>query len=60
MQSRSMDYEGPFGLAVFLYERMSPKDHPSFQSPFDLDTRRKDAERPSEEGLIFDAVKLSD
>jgi hypothetical protein len=46
-KSTSVDYDGPFRIAEVLSESMTPKDHTSFQSPFDLDTRRKDVERPS-------------
>ncbi len=53
MKSRSMDYEGPLiGLAAFLCGGTAPKNHASSQSPFDLNTRREDTKRPSEEGLI--------
>jgi hypothetical protein len=36
--------------------KSSPKDRIFFQSPFDFLTRREKAERPSEEGLSFDAI----
>ena len=53
IKSKSVDYDGPFSFAVVLSESIPPKGYPLFQSPFDLDTRRKDVERPSKKGLIL-------
>jgi len=39
-------------LAKNLYGRIALKDNHSFQSPSNLSTRRRAAERPSDEGLI--------
>jgi hypothetical protein len=39
-------------LATILYGKIAPEDTHSFQSPSNLSTRRRAAERPSEEGLI--------
>jgi hypothetical protein len=52
IKSRSMDYEGPFGLATFLSENTIPKDYVPFQSPSGSNTRREETGRPSGEGLI--------
>lgn len=41
MKSKSVDYDGPFDLAVFLCGSITSEGHASFQSPFYLDTRRK-------------------
>jgi hypothetical protein len=44
-------------IAVVLYGKVTPKNQISSQSPSNLDTRREDAGRPSEKGLIIDAAK---
>lgn len=52
MKRRSTDYEGP---ELFLQGPIQKDDlerPPFFQSPFNLNTRREDVERPSEKGLI--------
>jgi len=57
MKRRSMDYDGPIGLATVLCGDIISKDHTPFQSPSNLPTRREDAERPSEEGLLCGATE---
>jgi len=52
VKSRSMDYEGPFGLATILSENKIPKNYVPFQSPSGFHTRREEDGRPSGEGLI--------
>jgi hypothetical protein len=52
----STDYEGPkVDFAAILCGNKAPKNDIPFQPPFDLDTRRVDAERPSEKGLMSGA-----
>jgi hypothetical protein len=49
-----MDYEGPKSvLQGSSLRAITQEDYCPSQSPFNLDTRREDEERPSEKGLIL-------
>jgi len=58
VKRRSVDYDGPESVLQRSSTEIKPKKGQiSFQSPFDFLTRREDAKRPSEEGLLFDAIQ---